>query len=345
MESILLRLSYPTLGLVSLLFCFSYQAQAVTQSECIENQVANSASEVTLGEIRALCEAQSTLDEDGSVIIRGKKVKAGVLTRRIVEERQNDTSEFVLTPHRMNYILPVYSTNQINPDAYSEAETINDGYKTVESKFQLSLKLPLSYHSLFVDGDRIYAGFTIEAWWQVYANDISSPFRETNYRPEMFYVAPLDWHPNDANTGIMLGFEHQSNGRSGSLSRSWNRIYAEFIYEQGNLVWRVRPWYRLPEDTKTDPTSPKGDDNPDIDDYLGNVEYGIGYDFGKYELSALMRQNFATSNGSVQVNLTTPLYGKLKGYITVFNGYGDSLIDYNHSQTRVGVGIALNNMF
>jgi len=345
MEAILQRLNYKKLGLVSLVLFLSYQAQAATQNECIEQQVANSASEVTLGEIRAICKAQSTIDEDGSIIIRGKKVKAGVLTRRIVEERKSDTSEFVLTPHRMNYILPVYSTNQINPDAYSEAETINDGYKTVESKFQLSLKLPLSYHSLFVDGDRIYAGFTIEAWWQVYANDISSPFRETNYRPEMFYVAPLDWHPNDANTGVMLGFEHQSNGRSGSLSRSWNRIYAEFIYEQGNLVWRVRPWYRLSEDAKTDPTSPKGDDNPDIDDYMGNVEYGIGYDFGKYELSAQMRQNFATSNGSVQVNLTTPLYGKLKGYITVFNGYGDSLIDYNHSQTRFGVGIALNNMF
>ncbi|EDM67744.1 MAG: phospholipase [Moritella sp.] len=345
MESILQRLNYKKLGLVSLFLFVSYQTQAVTQSECIAKQVANSASEVTLGEIRAICKAQSTIDEDGSIIIRGKKVKAGVLTRRIVEERQNDTSEFVLTPHRMNYILPVYSTNQINPDAYSQAQAINDGYKTVESKFQLSLKLPLSYHSLFVDGDRIYAGFTIEAWWQVYANEISSPFRETNYRPEMFYVAPLDWHPNDANTGVMVGFEHQSNGRSGSLSRSWNRIYAEFIYEQGNLVWRIRPWYRLPEDSKADPTSPKGDDNPDIDDYMGNFEYGIGYDFGQYELSAEMRQNFATSNGSVQINLTTPLYGKLKGYITVFNGYGDSLIDYNHSQTRFGVGIALNNMF
>lgn len=344
MESILQRLNYRKIGLVSLLVLWSYQAQAATETECIDKQVENSAAEVTLGEIRAICAAQHSLADDGTVVIRGKKVHAGVLTKRIVAERQSDTSEFVLTPHRMNYILPAYSTNEINPDAYKDLEGLDNGYKKVESKFQLSLKLPLSYDSLLVDGDRLYAAFTIEAWWQVYAKDISSPFRETNYRPEVFYIAPLDWHPNDANTAIMVGFEHQSNGRSGSLSRSWNRAYAEFIYEQDNLVWRVRPWYRLPEDEKVG-TSPKGDDNPDIDDYLGNVEYGVGYDFGQYELSALMRQNFSTSNGSVQVNLTTPLYGRLKGYITVFNGYGDSLIDYNHSQTRFGIGIALNNMF
>ncbi|WP_392339462.1 phospholipase A [Moritella marina] len=343
MELILQQLNYTKLGLVSLFLGSNVQAE--TQSECIDKQVAASPAEMTLGEIRGICAAQSSLEEDGTVIIRGKKVKAGVLTRRIVAERQNDSSEFVLTPHRMNYILPAYSTSEVNPEAYKEAEDLDDSYKTVESKFQLSLKLPLSYRSLLVDGDRIYAAFTIEAWWQVYAKDISSPFRETNYRPEVFYVAPLDWHPNDANTGVMVGFEHQSNGRSGSLSRSWNRVYAEFIYEQGNLVWSVRPWYRLAENEKTDPTSPKGDDNPDIADYMGNVEYGIGYAFGKYELSAEMRQNFSTHNGSVQVNLTTPLYGKLKGYITVFNGYGESLIDYNHSQTRFGIGIALNNMF
>lgn len=344
MESILRRLNYKIVSLLPLLFGVSAQVQAATQSECIDKQVEASPAEMTLGEIRGICAAQSSLDEDGTVIIRGKKVKAGVLTRRIVEERQNDSSEFVLTPHRMNYILPAYSTSEVNPEAYKDTEALDDGYKTVESKFQLSLKLPLSYSSLLVDGDRIYAAFTIEAWWQVYAKDISSPFRETNYRPEVFYVAPLDWHPNDANTGVMVGFEHQSNGRSGSLSRSWNRVYAEFIYEQGNLVWSVRPWYRLAEDEKVG-TSPKGDDNPDIADYMGNVEYGIGYAFGKYELSAEMRQNFSTNNGSVQINLTTPLYGKLKGYVTVFNGYGDSLIDYNHSQTRFGIGIALNNMF
>ncbi len=329
----------------SLCLCLSHQVYASEMQQCTERQLAISQAEVTVGEIRALCAAEVSIEEDDSVVIRGKQAKAGVIAKRVLQERQSEQSEFVLTAHKMNYILPVYTTSEVNPDAYQGNEAYSDGFKNVESQFQLSLKFPLSYHSMFVDGDRFYGAFTLEAWWQVYASDISSPFRETNYTPELFYIMPLDWHPNDANTGLMLGIEHQSNGRSGSLSRSWNRVFAEFIYEQGNLVGFVRPWYRLPEDEKSDPTAPGGDDNPDIEDYMGHAEWGLGYDFGRYELSVKMHGNVSTRKGAIQANLTTPLYGKLKGYVTLFNGYGDSLIDYNHNQTRVGIGIALNNMF
>ena len=345
MEFILARLNYKSLGIASLLLGTISQVQASPMSDCIAKQVEIGTDEMTLGEIRGICEAQTSIARDDTITLFGKETKAGALTKRIIQERQSEQSEFVLTPHRMNYILPVYTTNEINPVAYSSDQPFNDGLKNIESKFQLSLKFPLTYNSLFVEGDRIYGAFTIEAWWQVYADDISSPFRETNYNPELFYVMPLDWHPYESNTGLMLGIEHQSNGRSVPLSRSWNRVFAELIFEKENWDWFVRPWYRLPEDAKTDPLEPGGDDNPDIADYMGHEEYGIGYDFGDYELSVKLRQNFSTSNGAVQVNLTTPLYGKLKGYVTFFNGYGDSLIDYNHSQTRFGLGIALNNMF
>lgn len=338
-------LSIRSFVLSGVCLALSHQALASEFEACMAKQMATANDEMTIGELRKLCEAETQLQRDGTIDIDGKTIKGGVLSKRIIAERQTDQSEFVLTPHHTNYFLPVYSTSEINPTAYGEDQAYADNFKDIEAKFQISFKFPLSYGSLLFEGDRIYGAFTLEAWWQVYADDISSPFRETNYRPEFFYVTPLGWHPFDGNTGLVVGVEHQSNGRSGTLSRSWNRVYAELLYENGDWLYFLKPWYRIQEDEKLDPSLPEGDDNPDIADYMGHAEFGFGYDFGDYEMVVRGRQNFSTNKGAIEVEFTTPLYGKLHGYVLLFNGYGDSLIDYNHSQTRLGVGIALNNMF
>ncbi|MDU5189976.1 MAG: phospholipase A, partial [Mixta calida] len=40
-----------------------------------------------------------------------------------------------------------------------------------------------------------------------------------------------------------------------------------------------------------------------------------------------------------------PISEHVRFYTQVFSGYGESLIDYNHRQTRVGVGVTLNDLF
>jgi phospholipase A1 len=154
---------------------------------------------------------------------------------RLWDEYSTQFDENVMTPHKMNYFLPVSYTDGINRGAYQDlGDDFTEGLEDIEIKIQLSLKVPLNYDSMFIEGDSLYFSFTIASWWQAYASEISEPFRETNYQPELFYIAPTQWHPNDANVAWLVGFEHQSNGRSGSFSRSWNRAYIGGIYEKDN---------------------------------------------------------------------------------------------------------------
>ena len=336
---------------IAIMTSFSAWSKLPTSSlqACVKEAVMSATDNQTVGELREKCaleiEKQQAAVEKKEVSIADKILEQpGAITKRFVRESQTEFDPYVITPHMINYIMPVLTTNRINSDAYEEISGFSENFEEIESKFQLSLKVPLNSDDIFFEGDGLYFAFTMEAWWQVYSDNISKPFRETNYKPEFFYAMPLPWQPFEGNTGLMLGAEHQSNGRSQLLSRSWNRIYANLLFEKGDFALSFKPWWRLPEDDKEFDLDPDGDDNPDIGDYMGHFELGMAYTWEDYELSFKGRRNFSKNNGALELGLTFPLWGKLRGYALVFDGYGESLIDYNHKQTRFGLGIALNNI-
>jgi len=53
---------------------------------------------------------------------------------------------------------------------------------------------------------------------------------------------------------------------------------------------------------------------------------------------ALVRHNFDTGHGALELERAFPIAAKLKGYVQIFNGFGKSMIDYDHSQTTIGAG-------
>ena len=91
------------------------------------------------------------------------------------------------------------------------------------------------------------------------------------------------------------------------------------------------------------PESSGEDDNPDIEDYLGYGDLQLVYRKGRNAYSLLLRNNFSRTDnhGALKLNWSFPLYGRLKGYVQYFNGYGESLIDYNHKQQSFGLGVSL----
>ena len=258
------------------------------------------------------------------------------IDRRMALEWEIRDNPFAITPHRPTYLLPLSYNSRLNETPYEE---INPGSSPEynEIKFQLSFKLPLVKGPLFGEGFLSF-GYTQQSFWQAYSGNASSPFRETNHEPELLFVMPASYRVLGLN-GRMVGLSlnHQSNGRSEPLSRSWNRVMLDFILEKEGFYVNFKPWWRVPE-------SEDSDDNPDIEDYLGNFELRTLKLYRDHSLGIMLRNNLQSDNrGAVQLDYTFPLGKRLNGYVQLFNGYGESLIDYNHYSNRIGVGIMLTN--
>ncbi len=211
-------------------------------------------------------------------------------------------------------------------------------YDTVESKFQLSFKVK-AVEGLFKDRADLWFAYTQQSSWQVYNDPLSRPFRETNFEPEMMLVFPTRFRLLGLEARLInVGLVHQSNGQSEPLSRSWNRIYLQLGFERGRFALLVRPWYRFSEPVDED-------DNRDIDDFLGYGDIQAIFKSEAHTLSLLLRNNLSSPNrGSVQIDWTLPRPRRLRGYVQFFTGYGESMVDYNHRQTTIGVGLILTNV-
>jgi phospholipase A1/A2 len=310
----------------------------LTYRLCIEDALNTKPKDTTIKTLQRDCKAQTQ--------------SSGKLNRFELEQETEDLA-YVLTPHRQNYILAFTHNSDPNQDPWigpNNPYTGNRPMENAEAKLQVSLKVPLLKESLFNQGDEIYFAFTLKSFWQVYNEDISAPFRDSNYRPELYYQTPLEIPELEGSVFLRGGIEHESNGRSQLLSRSWNRVFAGVGYLRERWTIYLQAWDRVNEDEKVDdgdPATPppaKGDDNPDITDYYGHFELIAAYDFDQYQITTLMRNNFATHKGALELGFSFPIYGRLRGYMQYFDGYGESLIDYNHRNQRIGIGILLTDI-
>jgi len=256
---------------------------------------------------------------------------------------------FGILPYHSNYILPISYNKNSYTKKYSTTQISDEKYDSnTEAEFQLSLQKNLSYN-LFGFNEYISLGYTQHVWWQLYTD--SAPFRETNYTPEFFVTVPTSYNIDKLNNlkAIRFGYRHQSNGQDGYKSRSWDRLFLATYWQWDNLFVKVEGWYRIPEDRKGQDfyngidINAKGDDNPDILDYYGYGDIDIKYLYGKHQFGLMLRNNLKSDNkGAVQLDWSVPVSDSKNTYwyVKVFNGYGESLIDYDKSNTKISFGFS-----
>ncbi|WP_435274996.1 phospholipase A [Psychrobium sp. nBUS_13] len=293
---------------------------------CMSNHLKSANNSDTVVDLRRHCEQQ----------------KMTAFDVRNSYEQQVIENPFAILPHKPNYLLP-FTYSNVDTDIY---DGILDGeeFDPVEAKFQISIKY-VAYQDFVFDNIDMQFAFTATSWWQTYNSKLSAPFRETNYEPEVIFTYEKPWQlfgmPIDMT---YLSFNHQSNGKGGEFSRSWNRIIGGLVMSHGPVIYGVKAWWRIPEDEKETPDG-LGDDNPDIEDFMGKGEIGALWQINDHHnLSIMLRNNFKSDNkGAITLGWSFPISSHLQGYVEYFNGYGESLIYYNERTQQIGVGIKLTD--
>jgi phospholipase A1 len=250
-----------------------------------------------------------------------------------------DSRKAYVRLYQPNYLLLARYTTDVNREPYEplfDAFAENYDFEDLEAAFQISFKGRLA-----TTDDRrwgLWFAYTQQSQWQVYSDDISRPFRETNYMPELFgsFRPGVDLGGFKFNV-LNFGYSHQSNGRADPISRSWDRVFVEGGFEKQDLALMVRAWARIkPADYE--------DDNPDIMDYMGHGQVTALYRWQGNSFALMGRGNLSTGKGAGQFSWTSrPILGPMRAYVQLFSGYGESMIDYDWNQTTIGLGVALND--
>ena len=198
--------------------------------------------------------------------------------------------------------------------------------KADELHFEFSFERPITYDALGL-GEKFSFAYAQNSWWQITQD--SAPFRESNYRPELYVSAPVPFADE-----LKIGAMHESNGKGGEESRSWNRLYAQSTWSADGFSITPRAWYAFWLDRT----------NEDIADYMGYGDLRASYTFGKQRLSALWRNNLhfdGSNRGAIELNYSFPIFNSgFYGYLRYFNGYGESLADYKRSVNKIGIGLS-----
>ncbi len=264
------------------------------------------------------------------------KITTQTLSQKWELDEADQKGTFRIQSYKPIYVTAGRYSDRPNTQPKSEnpniAVPVEIPYNNWEAKFQLSFKSKI-VQGLFDGKGDLWAAFTQKAHWQIYNTELSRPFRELNYEPELIFNYPLNIKMGEWRLRtIGGGFNHQSNGRALPLSRSWNRVTFHLGMESKEWQLTLRPWLRLPD---------REDENPELLNYVGRGEVQLSYRYNTQLFYAVITHPFnRLDRGSIQLNYVFPVKANLRLHFQLFSGYGETLIDYNHRQTTAGLGIS-----
>lgn len=205
--------------------------------------------------------------------------------------------------------------------------------KNTNVKFQISISQRLTKSTL-PWGTYLYLFYSQKCFWNVLEE--SMPMTDLNFNPGIGLGKPL-FVRNRFIGELKLMAEHESNGKDGDNSRSWNKVsLAANVFLSPNLVVHGKTWIPIID----------GQNNKDILNYCGIYQVGISLrtNDNKIGFSTLLTKRRGWNlNYNTLVELSYRFNNNQNQYffLQYYNGYGEGLLEYNkfHSQLRAGIVI------
>lgn len=200
-------------------------------------------------------------------------------------------------------------------------------------KFQLSISQRLT-RSTLPWNTYLFLFYTQKVFWNVLEK--SMPMRDLNFNPGIGLVKPL-FVKNRFIGKLSLLLEHESNGRDGAASRSWNKVsLGANIMIDPNFIVHGKVWIPIVD----------GMNNKDILDYCGIYQVGTSVfsNDRRFGVSVtLVKRRGWSLNYNTIVELNYRLFRRDNQFLFLqyYNGYGEGLLDYKqfHSELRLGIVI------
>ena len=200
-------------------------------------------------------------------------------------------------------------------------------------KFQISIAQRLTKSTLPFN-TYLYLFYSQKCMWNVFEE--SMPMRDLNFNPGIGLAKHL--FVKDRYIGkVTLLVEHESNGRDGIESRSWNKIsLASNIFIDPNFMVHGKVWIPIID----------GQNNKDILDYSGIYQMGLTLTSPNkrfnFALTLVKRRGWNLNYNSIW----EVAYKEFKRdnqylFLQFYNGYGENLLDYNKFHSRLRFGLVI----
>lgn len=206
---------------------------------------------------------------------------------------------------------------------------------TMDAKFQFSFKQRLSNKPL--TGFYPYLTYTQKSFWKVYK--ASSPFEESNYNPGLMLLKPV-FRDDKFFGALILGIEHESNGRDSIYSRSLNTVSVGFTrIFSSKLILSLKVWMPF-----------LIDNNPSLPRYIGygegHLQWALDRDRLFFDITVRKGADW-DFKGSVNTGISYRLTKNANQLITLqwWQGYSESLIDFKSERGMLRVGFIIKPTF